>query len=84
MKKLEFLFYPTNPSEKNAGLKFVLFEVTTNEGTVLHDWGFAEWNGLEWLAVEAPEGYSVKVKWWANTLNPDLLIKEPGKIIKLP
>ena len=83
MKKIEMLFYPVNPSEKNTGLKFVLFEILTNESEIIHDWGFANWNGLDWDPVDAPEGFTIKVKWWANTVEPDLLLKEPSKIIKI-
>lgn len=77
------LFYPVNPSEKNTGLKFVLFEVVTNESEIIHDWGFAMWNGLDWDPVEAPEGFVTTVKWWSNTLNPDVLVKEESKILRI-
>jgi len=87
MKKIEMLFYKTEPSAKNAGMKYVLFEIVTNESEIIHDWGFAEWDGLQWVPVDmpegTPEGYSCKVKWWSNTVSPDLLIKEESKIIKI-
>lgn len=83
MKKVEMLFYPTVPSEKNAGLKFVLWEVTDAGGVVNYDWGFAEWDGLQWQSIEVPEGYEAKVKWWSNTLNPDVLVKDESKIIRV-
>lgn len=83
MKKIEMLFYPTLPSEQNAGLKFVLFEVTDAASVVTYDWGFAMWNGLEWEPVEVPGGYTCTVKWWGNTVDPDVLLKEPSKIIRL-
>jgi len=83
MKKIEMLFYSTNPSEKNIGLKFVLFEITTNESQVIHDWGFAEWLGSEWGEVPTPEGFECKVVRWANTVDPQILLKEESKIISL-
>jgi len=83
MKKLEMLFYPVNPSEKNTGLKFVLFEITTDTSEIIYDWGFCNWNGLSWDPVETPENFTCVVKWWSNTLNPDVLMKEISKIIKI-
>lgn len=83
MKKIEMPFYKTMPSEKNAGMKMVLWEVTTNEGKNVHDWGFCEWDGTAWGDIEMPEGYSAIVVWWANTVNPELLLKEESKIISL-
>lgn len=83
MKKLEMLFYPTLPSEKNTGMKFVLFKITTDHGEILHDWGFCEWLGKGWGDVPTPENFSCEVVWWSNTLSPDVLIKEKSKIIKL-
>ena len=76
------LFYKTTPSEKNIGMKFVLFEVVTDESVVIHDWGFAQWTGKEWVEVDKPEGFTCTVIRWANTVNPDVLLKE-GKIIKI-
>ena len=83
MKKIEMVFYKTNPVEKNTGLKFVLWAVTDTDGNINHDWGFADWVGSEWDAMEVPEGYTAKVEYWANTVNPELLLKEPSKIITL-
>lgn len=82
MQKIEMLFYSTNPSETNTGLKFVLFEITTDESQVIHDWGFADWDGKEWGSIDTPEGFTCKVVRWANTVDPDLLMKEK-KIIQL-
>lgn len=83
MKKVEMLFYPVNPSDTNIGLKFVLFEVTDAASVITYDWGFAMWNGLSWEPLEVPAGYECKVKWWSNTLHPDVLVKEKSKILKL-
>lgn len=83
MKKIEMLFYPTLPSAENTGMKYVLFEITTDKAEIVHDWGFMEWNGEAWGNIEMPEGYSAVVKWWANTISPEILIKEPSKIIRL-
>lgn len=82
MKKLEVLFYPTHPSATNTGMKFVLFKITTDNGEVLHDWGFADWTGDRWDDVPTPENFTCEVVWWSNTLSPDVLVKEKGKIIK--
>lgn len=82
MKKIEMVFYKTKPSENNIGLKYVLWEV--NDGTtVAHDWGFANWTGSEWEAIEVPNGYTADVIWWANTVDADLLLKQKSKIISL-
>lgn len=83
MKKIEMLFYPTLPSATNTGMKFVLCEVTTDTGKVIHDWGLCEWLGTEWGNFEVPEGVTCKVIWWSNTLDPTVLLAEPSKIIKL-
>lgn len=81
-RKIEMVFYKTNPSEINKGLKFVLWEV--DDGVqLIHDWGFAEWNGFDWEPIEQVEGYTTTVLFWSNTVNPELLLKEPSKIIKL-
>ncbi len=77
------LFYATNPSEKNTGFKFVLFEITTDESQVIHDWGFAEWLGTEWGEVPTPEGFECKVIRWANTIDPEILMKEESRIVKI-
>ena len=84
MKKIEMLFYKTVPSEKNAGLKYVLWEVTDPAGGIAHDWGFCEWDGLDWIGVDTPEGFNAKVVYWANTIDPQILLKEQSKIISLP
>lgn len=81
MKKIEMVFYSTDPSKTNTGLKYVLFEVTTNESEVKHDWGFCYWTGTEWEPLPMPEGYKCVVIWWANTGNPELLLKEESKIV---
>lgn len=85
MKKIELLFYKTNPSEKNQGLKHVLWEVTDPEGGKAHDWGFCEWNGFDWnmSGVEPPEGFTARVAFWANPVDPILLLKEQSKIIRI-
>lgn len=83
MKKVEMLFYPTLPSEENSGLKFVLWQVTDTAGVINHDWGFAEWDGLAWQPIEVPEGYEAKVVWWSNPVDPEVLLKQPSKIIRI-
>lgn len=83
MKKIEMLFYQTLPAADNTGFKYVLFEITTDESEIIYDWGFADWNGTAWDEVEAPAGFSSKVVWWANTVHPDLLMKEKSRIIAL-
>lgn len=82
MKKLELLFYSVNPSEKNTGFKHVLIKVTDGD-QFNHDWGFAFWNGIAWDPIEAPEGVTADVVMWANTVDPEVLLKEESKIIKL-
>lgn len=86
--KVEMLFYSTNPSKENIGMKLVLWEVLIEkpeqEPDIQHDWGFAHWNGTEWDSPgQLPEGMTAVVCRWANTLNPEVLLKEPSKIIKL-
>jgi hypothetical protein len=76
MKKIELLFYKTNPSEKNTGLKHVLWEIVDESGNKTYDWGFCEWSGMAWGDIEVPEGYTAQVFAWANTVNPDLLTVE--------
>ena len=83
MKKIELLFYSVSPSPTNTGLKHVLWAITDAAGKVTHDWGFAEWGGEYWGAIDVPEGYSATVEYWANTVDPELLVKENSKIIKL-
>ena len=82
MKKVELLFYKTNPSKENIGFKHVLIKVADMEGNIVHDWGFAYWLGEAWDAIEAPEGYQAKVIAWANTVNPSVVLNET-KIIKV-
>ena len=82
MKKVELLFYKTNPSKENIGFKHVLFEIADSEGNITHDWGFAYWLGTEWDAIEVPDGYQSKVAAWANTVNPSVVLNET-KIIKV-
>lgn len=77
------LFYKTNPIESNTGFKYVLFEVTDSENKVIYDWGFADWKGKEWDSLPVPEGFSAKIAYWANTSNPDELIKDPSKIFRI-
>jgi len=81
MKKIEMFFYKTDPSEKNTGLKFVLWEVTDDKGTVTHDWGFADWLGTEWDILHVPDGYAIKVVYWANTIDPYILLEEKPRIV---
>jgi len=83
MKKIELLFYKTTPSEKNKGLKHVLWEVTGPDNIVTYDWGFAQWDGQAWEPIEVPAGFTAQIHSWANCVNPDLLLKEPSKIIRL-
>jgi hypothetical protein len=82
MKKLELLFYSTTPSEKNIGFKHVLIKITDGD-QVKHDWGFAYWNGTAWDAIETPEDVTAEVVFWANTIDPEVLLKEESKIISL-
>lgn len=83
MKKIEMVFYKTNPSEKNTGLKYVLWEIVTCPGEVCavsqttHDWGFAFWDGKIWEPMQVPDGWQANVAYWANTVDPELLLKEP-------
>jgi hypothetical protein len=83
MKKIELLFYKVNPGPENIGLKHVLFEVTEGGGKVFHDWGYAHWNGKEWDQLDVPPGWFCEIKYWANTVDPELLLKEKSKIIRL-
>lgn len=76
MKKIEMLFYKTDPSAKNKGFKYVLWAIADIEGNITHDWGFADWNGEAWDPMEVPEGYEAKVFYWANTVDPKLLLEE--------
>ncbi len=82
MRKIELVFYNVYPSEKNTGLKHVLWEITDKDGNVNYDWGFAEWDGLAWGNIEVPEGYTAQVYSWANTVDPVFVLVEK-KIITL-
>lgn len=82
MKKIELLFYPTTPSETNIGFKHVLIKITDGN-QVKYDWGFAYWNGTAWDPIETPEGVTAEVEYWANTVDPEILLKEESKIITL-
>lgn len=83
MKEVTLMFYKTIPSEENIGLKNVLWEISDTEGNLTHDWGFGNWDGKEWGAIPTPEGYTAKVAYWANTVDPELILKEKSKIIRL-
>jgi len=83
MRKIEMTFYNINPGKAFVGLKFVLFEITTDESQIIYDWGFAEWLGDQWGEVPTPENFTCKVIRWADTVDPDLLLKEESKIIKI-
>ena len=83
MKKIELLFYKTNPSPKNIGMKHALWEVTKPDGSIIYDWGFAEWSGVAWNPIEVLDGFTTQIHSWANTVHPDLLVKDAGKIISL-
>ena len=76
MKKVELLFYKTLPSEKNAGLKHVLWAITDKDGIVTHDWGFGFFTGESWEPLETPPGYTAEVVYWASTVNPDILLND--------
>lgn len=91
IKNVEFTFYSTTTPEE-IGLKFVLWEIVMPAidgnseqatGEVRHDWGFAYWDGKGWDELGVPSGWAATVKWWAETCNPDVLLKEPSRIIKL-
>ncbi len=82
VKSVEFTFYSTTTPEFE-GLKLVLWGITDTDGVNTYDWGFASWDGQAWEDITVPEGYTAKVVWWANTLPPDVLLKEKNKIITL-
>lgn len=82
VKNIEFTFYSTTTPE-NAGLKLVLWAIADTDSVNTYDWGFAYWDGDSWEEIEVPQGYTAKVVWWANTVSPDLLLKEKSRIIKL-
>lgn len=77
-------FNDKNPTNKDSGFKFVLYEVTTSEPVqVKNDWGFAYWNGKSWDPLELPEGWTSKILWWAHTPDPGPLLKKNRKIFTL-
>ena len=78
-KEIKLTYYNSPPSKENTGLKHVLWEVSDGNNTN-HDWGFAEWNGSEWGAIDVPEGYTATVVWWANPCDPAYLV---SNIIRL-
>lgn len=80
MIEANFIFYKTNPSKENMGQKLVLWKVATPEGKAVMDWGFSEWDGEAWGMPIVPEGYSVELALWANTIDPLLLT---SKIVKV-
>jgi len=84
VKKVEMLFYNTAPSKENTGLKFVLWEIVEvlDVPVVQYDWGFANWSGDAFDAIEVPEGYTARVMRWANTIDPAVLLEEK-KIISI-
>jgi hypothetical protein len=91
MKKIEMLFYSTEPSKKNTGMKYVLFEIVMpskdfplthqSTGEIIYEWGFLEWLGEKWGDIEVPTDWACTVKYWANTLDPAVLLKEESKIV---
>lgn len=83
MKKIELIFYRTNPSEVNQGMKHVLFQITDADGGNTYDWGYALWDGLQWDMPEPPPDFALHVHSWANTVDPQLLLKDPPKIIPI-
>ena len=83
MKKIELLFYRTNPPEKNQGMKYVLFQITDAEGLNTYDWGFALWDGTQWDMPEAPPDFKLQVHSWSNNVDPKLLLTEPTRIIPI-
>lgn len=86
MKKIEMLFYSTNPAPDNTGLKLVLWEVLIEvegkEPEIKHDWGFAYWGGESWDMLATPENVTAVVCRWSNTLDPAVLLEEK-RIIKI-
>ncbi len=84
MKKVELIFYRTNPSEKNIGIKNVLVQITDDKGLNSYDWGMCNWDGAEWGSVgEVPEGWTVSIHSWSNMVDPQVLLVEPSKIIRI-
>lgn len=88
MRKIEMYFYSTNPAPDNTGFKFVLLEILIEKPgkspSIKYDWGFCEWLGTQWGSMgEMPEGVTAVVHRWANTVDPEVLLKEKSKILKL-
>lgn len=82
VKTVEFTFYSITTPEKE-GLKLVLWEIVDDKNIPIYDWGFAYWSGSEWDSIGIPDGFTATVKWWAETLHSDVLLKEKSKIISL-
>lgn len=83
-KWVEMQFSSLPPTKKiPPGIKYVLFKVIDNAGTVTYDWGMSEWTGLEWGTGEVPEGYTCTVSWWSEPMDPKILLAVDSKIIKL-
>lgn len=74
MKEIKYTFYTVNPSQKNVGLKHVLWKITDDKNVSTYDWGFAEWLGNNWNAIEVPEGFIATVSHWANIADPVTLL----------
>lgn len=84
MKKIELIFYRTNPSKKQTGIKHVLVQITDPDGGNIYDWGFCNWDGEKWGNVgEIPALFEVSIHSWANCPNPSALLKDPPKIIPI-
>ena len=84
MKKVELLFYRTNPSEANQGIKNVLVQITDPDGNNAYDWGMCHWDGAEWGTMgEVPEGFTVSIHSWANMIDPAILLKGQPLIIPI-
>lgn len=81
-KTVSITFYNTIVPTK-AGLRFVLWKITDATKVNTYDWGFAYWDGKDWEPLEVPVDWSAIVVWWAETLHPDVLLKEKSKIISL-
>jgi len=81
LKEIKLLFYRTIPSPENIGLKQVLFEIT-DRGQIVHDFGYCNWNGVEWELPEVPKDFEISVHSWANNPDPKHLVYE-AKILRL-
>lgn len=83
-KWVEMQFSDQPPTKKIPdGLKLVLWKITDTSGASAYDWGFANWSGGEWEAIEVPMGYEATVASWSEPLDPKILLAVPSKIIKL-